>query len=77
MQNIRLSPEAAYALHEKLQELLDAIEYSDIKDVQIRAGDDIKEPLDEVEVHLTMCSVIDESGRERVRRAMKAHAATG
>lgn len=61
MQNIRLTPEAAYALHEALRDALDVFEFKDIRDVQIRAGDDIKEPLDQVEVHIGVAIVVDET----------------
>ncbi len=61
MQNIRLTPKAAYALMEELREVLDSLADDDIKDVCIRAGDDIGEPLSEVEVHLSWCHVIESS----------------
>jgi len=56
MQNIRLTPRAAYQLQEKLRELLDALNDDDIRSVEIRADD-----LSEVEVHVEIRSVIGSS----------------
>lgn len=61
MQNIRLSFKAAYALHEKIHELLEALDEGDVKDVCIRAGDDIHKPLDEVEVHVSVIATLQGS----------------
>lgn len=57
MQNIRLNFKAAYELMEKLRDVLDNNEEDTIRDVQIRAGDDIHKPLNEVEVHVSLVAV--------------------
>lgn len=57
MQNIRLNAKAAYELMERLRDVLDNNEDETIREVQIRAGDDIKTPLNEVEVHVSLVAV--------------------